>query len=128
MTVFQYMIGNTDWCMSKQHNIKLVNMGKATSLVPVPYDFDYAGMVNAHYALPPANLPIKSVRERFFQWRGKDTSELQQTLDLFRAKRATLYELIVNFEPLAIESRLEMMSYLDSFYANMPQAPRLAIQ
>lgn len=128
MTVFQYMIGNTDWCMSRQHNIKLVNLGEVASLVPVPYDFDYAGIVNAHYALPPANLPIKSVRDRFFQWRGKDSSGLQPTLELFRNKRDTLYDLVIRFEPLSMESRLDMLNYLDSFYENMPRAPRLAIR
>ncbi|MFN7117106.1 MAG: hypothetical protein ACK4TA_09935 [Saprospiraceae bacterium] len=126
MAVFQYMIGNTDWNMTKQHNIKLVNKGHATAPLPIPYDFDYSGMVNAHYALPPAKLPIKSVRERFFQWRGKNTSDLPQTLERFRAKREALYDLVINFELLSMESRLDMMSYLDSFYKNMPQAPRLA--
>lgn len=126
MTVFQYMIGNTDWNMSKQHNIKLLDIADRAALTPVPYDFDYSGMVNASYALPSEKLPIKSVRERFFQWRGKQTDQLHQTLALYQEKKEVLYDLVINFEPLSMESRLDMLSYLDSFYKNMPHAPRLA--
>jgi hypothetical protein len=126
MTVFQYMIGNTDWNMAKQHNIKLIRIAEKTAFLPVPYDFDYSGMVNANYALPPAKLPIKSVRERFFQWRGTNATPLQQALELFREKKNVLYELVINFEPLSMDSRLDMLSYMDSFYKDLPQAPRLA--
>lgn len=124
--LFQYMIGNTDWSMAKQHNIKLIHFADKTSPLPVPYDFDYSGMVNAHYAIPPSKLPIKSVRERYFQWRGANSDELKETLALFEAKKEALYDLIIHFEPLAMESRIDIMTYLDSFYKNMPQAQRLA--
>lgn len=126
MTVFQFMIGNTDWNMQQQHNIKMVRKTPQSAPTPVPYDFDYSGLVNAHYALTPKQLPIKSVRERFFQWRGSDADQLQATLRMFKEKKAAMYDLILNFEPLSLESRADMLSYLDSFYANLPQAPRLA--
>ncbi|MFN7117693.1 MAG: hypothetical protein ACK4TA_12905 [Saprospiraceae bacterium] len=121
MAVFQYMIGNTDWSITKQHNIKLVHFVEQKMLLPVPYDFDYSGMVNAAYAIPSPKLPIKSVRERYFQWRGKDAAELQATLALFQEKKQALYDLVMGFELLAMESRLDIMNYLDAFYANMPQ-------
>lgn len=125
MTVFQYMIGNTDWNIKKQHNMKLVHLANSNFL-PVPYDFDYSGMVNASYAVPPTKLPIKSVRERYFQWKGRDTNELQATLALFESKKEALYNLVIQLEPLSMESRIDMLNYLDSFYQNMPKAQRLA--
>jgi len=125
MSVFQFMIGNTDWNMTKQHNIKLVHLPDHDMLFPVPYDFDYSGMVNAAYAIPPPKLPIKSVRERFFQWRSKDVAGLKETLAFFQEKKQALYDVIIKFEPLPMESRLDMLSYLDSFYENMPQKPGL---
>ena len=69
---------------------------------------------------------IKSVRERYFQWRGKDANELQATLALFESKKETLYDLVIQLEPLSMESRIDMLNYLDSFYQNMPKAQRLA--
>jgi hypothetical protein len=33
--------------------------------VVVPYDFDYAGIVDAYYAVPNEGLEIENVRQRF---------------------------------------------------------------
>ena len=53
--LFEYMIGNTDVSLLKLHNIILVRA--ATGIVyPVPYDFDYSGVVNARYAVPAKAL------------------------------------------------------------------------
>lgn len=125
LTVFEYMIGNTDWSIAKQHNIKLVSITEKAAILPVPYDFDYSGLVNADYALPAAQLRIQSVRERFFQWRGENDSQLEKTLDLFQQKRTALSDLVLAFEPLSMDSRLDILNYLDSFYANLPQPKRL---
>ena len=48
---FQYMIGNWDFSVSKQHNIKLLYKDKTT--IPIPYDFDLCGLVNPRYAFVP---------------------------------------------------------------------------
>lgn len=61
MAVFEYMIGNTDWSVPYLHNIILVDKGGHYTL-PVPYDFDHAGIVDASYARPPEQLGLQSVR------------------------------------------------------------------
>ena len=56
--VFQYMVGNTDWSVLEGptgtaccHNIQLI--GRAdTPVIPVPYDFDATGVVDAPSAAP----------------------------------------------------------------------------
>lgn len=126
LTVFQYMIGNTDWNLAKSHNIKLVNTGNAKAPMPVPYDFDHSGLVNAPYAQPHPTMPIKTVRERFFQWRGQNAEGLDKTLQLFRDKKKTLYSLVNGFEYLSPASRQDILRYLDSFYRSLPQIPALA--
>ncbi|MEL6845086.1 MAG: hypothetical protein AAFP02_17915, partial [Bacteroidota bacterium] len=45
MSVFQYMIGNTDWWLKNQHNLKIVRPFTGERIYPVPYDFDYSGLV-----------------------------------------------------------------------------------
>src|SRR5688572_23265970 len=59
---FEYMIANTDWSSSFQHNSKTIRIGN--KFVPIAYDFDMAGFVNASYAQPNPTLPIGNVRER----------------------------------------------------------------
>lgn len=67
VALFQYMIGNTDWAIPVYHNIKLMVPKNDTMAMPfpVPYDFDYAGIVNASYATPDESLNIRNVTERF---------------------------------------------------------------
>ena len=66
LSVFQYMIGNTDWHISKDHNVKFVTTGTKQGPIAIPYDFDFSGFVNAPYAVPSKSLPIASVQDRYF--------------------------------------------------------------
>ncbi len=55
MSLFQYMIGNTDYSILVLHNVIMLDDVKGAR-IPVPYDFDYSGLVNAHYAAPTKGL------------------------------------------------------------------------
>ena len=70
--MFNYMIGNLDWSVragpqgdSCCHNGRLVGGGPL--LTPVPYDFDFSGLVDAPYATPPEGFKINSVRQRLYR-------------------------------------------------------------
>ena len=59
--MFEYMIGNTDWSVPNFHNIKLLkpaNDSFATPLV-VPYDFDFAGLVDVLMQCRTKVCPLK---------------------------------------------------------------------
>ena len=118
IAIFQYMIGNTDWSIPNYHNVKLLRpVGDSVSLpYTVPYDFDFAGLVNAHYAIPSPELSITSVTERLYRGFPRRMEELQQTLNIFREKREAIKNLVMNFELLNLRNRKEMMDYLDDFY------------
>jgi hypothetical protein len=50
------MIGNNDFSTYAPHNEKLMEVdGK---IVPIPYDFDLSGLVNASYAVVSVNPKI----------------------------------------------------------------------
>lgn len=116
LTFFQYMVGNTDWNLKDRHNIKLVKPQKGQAPIPVPYDFDYAGLVDAPYAVPHPQIPIEDVKERFFQWRGKNKDGFEQTLQLFASKKAELLDICAQFEWLDKASKTDMIDYIYSFY------------
>jgi hypothetical protein len=77
--LFQFMISNTDWSKSFQHNCKLIY--QKPNYIPIPYDFDMSGFVNAPYAVVSQigneSLPIQSVKERYYRGdcRSKETTE-----------------------------------------------------
>lgn len=65
LALFQYAIGNTDWSIARERNTMLLETADARQ-IPVPYDLDMSGLVNAKYAGPAPGLPIDEVRERYF--------------------------------------------------------------
>ncbi|MDQ3016571.1 MAG: hypothetical protein M3R25_07635, partial [Bacteroidota bacterium] len=50
MSLFQFMIGNTDWHMPSRHNLEFIVIQGHPLLISVPFDFDYSGLVSAPYA------------------------------------------------------------------------------
>jgi len=118
VAVFQYMIGNTDWAVPNGHNIKLIYPKKDSIARPyvVPYDFDYAGLVNADYAIPDPALGTESVVERVYRGFPRTMSELQTVFQIYNQQKENIYALIRNFEPLSSKNKKEMIYYLDDFY------------
>jgi len=66
LDLFQYMIANTDFSTTFAHNLKVVRT-KMGQFVPIAYDFDMAGFVNAPYATFDETLGIKGVHERVYK-------------------------------------------------------------
>jgi hypothetical protein len=118
MSVFQYMIGNTDWGITNNHNLRFIYDKKDTASKPyvVPYDFDYSGLVNADYAVPNDDLGIQSVVQRLYRGFPRSMYELERVLEVFKQQKEKIYALINNFEPLDDRNKKEMVKYLDSFY------------
>ena len=119
MVLFQYMIGNTDWNLSRGHNIKWVQSAASDVPSPIPYDFDYCGLVNAPYAIPHPQIPIKHVRERFLQWRGKSKEELMPVCENFKAQKADFMQICQEFEDLDGASKEDMMAFLETFFEDV---------
>ena len=66
VSVFQYMVGNTDWSMVRFHNVEVLQNSEGV-YVPVPYDFDWTGLVSPRYARPDERLGISTVRQRLYR-------------------------------------------------------------
>ncbi|WP_372643929.1 hypothetical protein [Ancylomarina sp.] len=126
MVVFQYLIGNTDWSIQYRHNIKLIHIKGKNGLIPIPYDFDHAGLVNAPYAKPAKELRMNSVRQR--RYRGyciEDMREFQPTFDLFNKLKKAIYAIYTD-NPLLEEKYIKQsLKYLDEFYQTINN-PKMA--
>ena len=80
MTLFDYMIGNTDMSMQRQHNVRIVQT-PSNVFYPVPYDFDYSGLLDTSYAVADTKLfGIQTVRERLYRGPCKTAAELEPYL------------------------------------------------
>ena len=125
VAVFEYMIGNTDWSVPYLHNIRLLDNGQTGSL-PVPYDFDHAGIVEAKYALPAEQLGIESVRERVYRGLAYPMPVFQQVFDKFNQVKPQFYALYQANSRLDKAYVKRTLKYLDEFYAliNKPASAR----
>ena len=118
VAILQFMIGNTDWSVPGLHNYKLLRSNDVTQTapIPVPYDFDLAGLVNAAYATPDPLFPIESVRERFFRGICGTLEEFKVVLQEFYDSKEAVYQTILEFEYIQDKTRKELLRYIDGFY------------
>jgi hypothetical protein len=125
--LFEYMIGNTDWSMRQAppgggccHNFRMLGADKAQSgLIPVPYDFDSSGFVNAPYAAPAEQLGLSSVRDR--QYRGYCMHNVQALAAAaeFRAKKGQVLAAIAGVPQLDEGRKRGAASYLEGFFRDI---------
>ena len=89
---FQFMIGNTDFSVAYQHNGKLLYIDK--KIIPLPYDFDMAGLVDASYATVNTSLGISSVKDRVYRGFKREDDVLQSVRDHFLSLKPELAAIV----------------------------------
>ena len=121
VTIYQFLIGNTDFSLLKGegeeaccHNAKLIDNG--SGFIPVPYDFDLAGIVNARYAAPPVGLGIKRVTQRLYRGFCDNNKHVPATLAHINMNKAAVYAAFMD-ERISEKTRKKMTKFLDSFFA-----------
>jgi len=116
LAIFQYLIGNTDWAVSTLHNIKLFQTDTAKPAYAIPYDFDWSGTVNTVYAKPLPRFELETVSDRLFRGYCRSMQEFKEQFEYFRAKKAEIYGLYEDYEPLGKRQRKDALNYFDDFY------------
>lgn len=115
--LFQYFIGNLDFSFNGLHNTELLTAVDGR-ILPVAYDFDYAGAVNATYAVPPQNYNVPNVRTRKFMGYCEIAAEYPNALAKFIERKEAIYALYSDevgklMKPDVVKRTLE---YFDDFY------------
>ncbi|MEP7344554.1 MAG: hypothetical protein ABI877_04790 [Gemmatimonadaceae bacterium] len=118
MSVFQFMVGNVDWSMYALHNVRMVTTPNGR-LLPVPYDFDFTGLVNTTYARPDPQIPIKSVRERLYRGPCTTAAALEPILANFRSKKAHILAVYDSLPPLDQRYARDSKEYLEDFFRTL---------
>jgi len=114
-TMFEYLIGNTDVSIRSLHNIRVVIRPDGIRF-PVPYDFDFSGVVDASYSAPNPMLQISTVRERLYLGPCQTPAVLNVFLARFRTAREALLAVYDSAPMLKPKYRTDARSYLEEFY------------
>ncbi len=120
VAVFQYLIGNEDYSLlwpepdeACCHNVKPLLDGDGR-VVPLPYDFDYSGLVNAPYAV--AKNPRRKVRQRAYRGPCEAQQGLDAALELMLHRREDIYAVFRAQAELSSAKLKSSLGYLDRFY------------
>lgn len=124
--VFQYFIGNTDFSTHGLHNVELLAKPDGP-ILPLAYDFDFSGAVNASYATVDPRLSVTRVRDRLFRGFCTPREEFTRVFALFNDKRPQIYALYSDQVGTLMDRSVvkETLKYFDEFYRTIND-PRLA--
>lgn len=126
LEVFQFVIGNVDYSTLRSqegdccHNVRLIAPEGATSgFIPVPYDFDSSGIINAPYATLPQSVPIKKITQRYFNGWCKEDRRFREAIARILAQRDTALALVEEFPGLEKYYRKRTREYLETSYEQL---------
>jgi len=117
MSVFEYMIGNIDWFITSKRNVILLKP-EDRSLLPfaVPYDFDFAGLVDAYYTKPPGVPDSYLAPRRVYKGVCFTDAEFKDAFEFYIKLRPALESVISEMELVAKYSKKNALSYIKEFY------------
>lgn len=118
MSMFEYFIGNTDWSVSGLHNMALLRDSTA-NVIPVAFDFDWTGAVDARYAFPDKQLKIHTVTERLYRGNCMTPDQFKATTDLFRSKRVAIDAIFTDLPQLAPDRMKSMKNFYNDFWKRL---------
>ena len=124
--VFQYLISNLDWAMQAGpagdtccHNSRLISAGGSPPYSTVPYDFDYAGFVDAPYAVPPEGINVSSVKTRRYRGFCRHNAEALKAAAEIRGQRAALLGVLGQIAQMSEGTRHRATAFLERSFADI---------
>ncbi len=137
LALFQLMIGNLDWDMQQSsagrdccHNVRHIaaSEGATDNIIPVPYDFDSSGLVDAPYAVPPEGLGVRNVRQRHYRGMCRFNDQVPAVIASFQERRAAINALITAETRLGETRRGSTQRYIDEFFELIADPARVQSQ
>ena len=117
MVQFQHMIGNTDWDIPEQRNVRFLKPASG-KFIPIPFDFDFCGLVDAPYATPQAGLGIRTVRDRYLMTNGLPPAILKTAAQSLLQHQPTLLTMCKAI-PLPEKDSGKLTEYLEKYFAEL---------
>jgi len=121
-SIFQYLIGNTDFSPIRAapdepccHNYMLFG-AEAGHIIPIPYDFDMSGIVDAPYAEPNERFRLRSVRQRLYRGRCSNNEHITASVEAFLDKKSAIYDVVKSIDLYKPRTRDKTLQYLNDFY------------
>ena len=129
--LFQYLIGNTDFSPIRGvsgepccHNYMLFGT-EAGRILPIPYDFDMSGIVDAPHSSPNPKFGLRDVRERLYRGRCENNEYVAASVQAFLEHKPAIYELVNSNEFYKAGTRKSTLRFLNDFFALIENPKRV---
>jgi hypothetical protein len=124
--IFEYMISNYDWSMRAGpkgqpccHNSRLLSSGPGSLLIPVPYDFDWSGLVDAPYAGPPEGINISNLRQRDYRGYCAHQAQARAYAAQLAPRRAEFLGVFATVPGLDPREQGKAASFIQGFFSDL---------
>jgi len=134
--LFQLLISNHDYSVMQgaegeyccHNSVMYVREEAADKRIPIPYDFDMSGLVNARYAAPPKHLPIRLVRTRYYRGLCQPPEVMDEALARILSKKDEILALYRDMPELSRQSRNRTLGYIKNYFAILEDKAKLKTQ
>ena len=134
--LFQLLISNHDYSVMQgaegeyccHNSVMYVREEAADKRIPIPYDFDMSGLVNARYAAPPKHLPIRLVRTRYYRGLCQPPEVMDEALAQILSKKDEILALYKDMPELSRLSRNRTLGYIKNYFAILEDKAKLKTQ
>jgi len=117
VALFNYMIGNTDWNIRIQKNVKFLKSAANEQLILLPYDFDFSALTNASYfRLTPVEGVLPNKKNRVLIGNISDEILLEKIINHFLELNKESFWEFEKSERLLNTTKEEMRLYLQPFF------------
>lgn len=120
MALFEYLIGNKDWFVTSKRNLVIMQAkDDPKKFYAVPYDFDFAGLIDASYT-KPRNVPEKYLSSRrVYKGLCYTREEFEKCFAFYKSLRPDLESIINGQELISRSTRRENIRYLEIFFSTI---------
>ncbi len=124
--LLNFMVGNDDWDPLNLRNVKLFQLENSEKIC-IGYDFDFAGMINASYAIANPNLPAHTVRDRIFMGPEVCLPYFDEVRKDFLSKKEEATLLLDSSPYLSKASKRYLKSYLNQFWKFLEKEDKISV-
>lgn len=130
-SVYQYLIGNTDFSPIRAapgepccHNYMLFG-DEEGQVLPIPYDFDMSGIVDAPHSAPNPRFGLRNVQDRMYRGRCANNEHVAASVQAFLEHKPLIYDLVNSNDIYRTGTRKDTLRFLDEFFAVLGNPDRV---
>lgn len=130
--VFEYMISNYDWSMRAGpkgeqccHNSKLIKAAGSNLVFPVPYDFDWSGLVDAPYASVQEGIDIDTLRQRAYRGYCAHQAQARMFAAQLAPRRAEFLGVFATIPGLQPKEQAKAAGFIQGFFNDIDSGKML---